>query len=36
LKFPKILKEEIFKETIIQKILAILLIAGGLAILAIK
>lgn len=34
LKFPKILKEEISREIIFQKALAILLIAGGLAILA--
>ncbi|MFH1462628.1 MAG: hypothetical protein ABIG08_02980 [bacterium] len=34
LKFPKILKEEISKGIILQKILAILLIGGGLALLA--
>ncbi len=36
LKFPKILKEEISKEVIIQKITAILIIGAGLAILAFK
>lgn len=35
LKFPQILKEEISREIIFQKIIAILLIAGGLTILAI-
>lgn len=35
-KFPKILKEEISKEIILQKIAAILLIGGGLFILAVK
>ncbi|MFH0932684.1 MAG: hypothetical protein V1819_04080 [bacterium] len=35
-KFPKILKEEISKEVIIQKIVAILLIGGGLLVLALK
>lgn len=34
LKFPKILKEEISREIIFQKIIAILLIGGGLALLA--
>ena len=34
LKFPKILKEEVSKESIFQKVLAILLIGGGLALLA--
>ena len=36
LKFPKMLKEEISKEIIFQKICAILLIAGGLALLAFR
>lgn len=36
LKFPGILKEEISKRIIFQKIIAILLIAGGLTILALK
>ncbi len=36
LKFPKILKEEVSREVIFQKIVAILLIGGGLAILALK
>ncbi len=36
LKFPKILKEEISKEILIQKIIAILLIGGGLVLLALK
>jgi hypothetical protein len=36
LKFPKILKEEISRKILIQKIFAILLIVGGLAILALK
>jgi uncharacterized membrane protein len=36
LKFPQILKEEISKEVIFQKIIAILLIGGGLAILALS
>lgn len=36
LKLPRILKEEISKEAILQKLLAILLIGGGLAILALK
>jgi len=35
-KFPQILKEEIAKEVIFQKVIAILLIGGGLAVLAIK
>jgi drug/metabolite transporter (DMT)-like permease len=34
LKFPKILKEKISKEILLQKIIAILLIGGGLALLA--
>ena len=34
LKFPKILKEEISREVLLQKIIAILLIGGGLALLA--
>jgi drug/metabolite transporter (DMT)-like permease len=33
-KFPQIIKEEVSKEIILQKIIAILLIAGGLALLA--
>lgn len=33
-KFPQIIKEEISKEVILQKVLAILLIGGGLALLA--
>ncbi len=36
LKFPKILREEISKEVILQKIIAILLIGAGLLILALK
>jgi len=36
LKFPKILKEEISQEAIVQKIIAILLIGAGLWILAVK
>lgn len=36
LKFPKILKEEISGNIILQKIIAIILISGGVAILAIK
>ena len=36
LKFPKILKEEVSREVFFQKIAAILLIGGGLAILAFK
>jgi len=36
LKFPKILKEEISKEILFQKIVAILLIGGGLFLLAFK
>jgi len=36
IKFPKILKEEISKAILFQKIIAILLISGGLAILALK
>lgn len=36
LKFPQILKEEISRQILLQKIIAILLIAGGLALLAIK
>lgn len=36
LKFPQILKEEISRKTIIQKIIAISLIIGGLVLLAIK
>jgi drug/metabolite transporter (DMT)-like permease len=36
LKFPKILKEEISKEVLLQKIIAILLIGGGLALLALR
>lgn len=36
LKFPQILKEEISREVIFQKLFAILLIGGGLAILALK
>jgi len=36
LKFPKILKEEISKEVLVQKIIAILLIGGGLSLLAFK
>lgn len=35
-KFPKLLKEEVSREVIFQKIIAILLISGGLAILAFK
>lgn len=35
IKFPNILKEEISKETLVQKIIAILLIAGGLALLVV-
>ena len=35
LKFPQILKEEISQKIILQKVLAILLISGGLAILVI-
>ena len=34
LKFPQILKEEISREIIFQKVVAILLIGGGLVILA--
>ena len=34
LKFPKILKEEISKKILFQKIIAILLIGGGLVLLA--
>ena len=34
LKFPQIIKEEISKEVILQKVIAILLIGGGLALLA--
>lgn len=36
LKFPRILKEEISKEILLQKIIAILLIGGGLTLLALK
>jgi len=36
LKFPKILKEEISKEVILQKVVAMLFIGGGLLILALK
>lgn len=36
LKFPQILKEEVSKETILQKMVALLLIGGGLAVLALK
>lgn len=36
LKFPKILKEEVSKKVIFQKIIAILLIGGGLVLLTIK
>ncbi len=36
LKFPKILKEEASKEVILQKIVAILFIGGGLLVLALK
>ncbi|MFH1181221.1 MAG: hypothetical protein V1705_02325 [bacterium] len=36
LKFPEILKEEISRRTLFQKVLAILLISGGLAILTFK
>jgi len=36
LKFPQILKEEVSKEILFQKVLAIFLISGGLAILAFK
>ena len=36
LKFPQILKEQISKEILLQKIIAILLIGGGLALLALK
>jgi hypothetical protein len=36
LKFPQILKEEISKKIIFQKIIAILLIGGGLTLLAFK
>jgi len=35
LKFPKILKEEVSREILLQKIVAILLIGGGLTLLAI-
>ena len=34
LKFPKILKEEVSREILFQKIIAILLIGGGLVLLA--
>ena len=36
LKFPRILKEEISKEVIFQKVVAILLVGAGLALLALK
>lgn len=36
LKFPKVLKEQMAREVILQKIIAILVIAGGLVILSLK